>query len=49
MASVFWVKVGVLLVADMLKNVCGQVQVVTSGLQQWYTVPSTVLTEMSCN
>jgi len=33
MASVFWVKMGILLVADMLKNVCDQVQVMTSSLQ----------------
>jgi hypothetical protein len=46
-ASVFWVKVGILFVADMLKNVCDQVQVVTIGLQHWYTLPSSVLPELS--
>jgi hypothetical protein len=49
MASVFWVKVGILLVADMLKKVSDQVQVMTSSLQQWYTAPHSVLQKLSCS
>jgi len=49
MASVFWMKISTLLVADMLKNVCDQVQVMTGSLQHWYTVPCSVLPKLSCS